>query len=135
MTDLQQAAERLRRIHQGEDAEAVYGRDINLNDFADPYVCDLRGALGEWLAEHDPTPIDEAWLRSVGLCEREGDPWDGVLVLDSGDDLSLQWEDGCVWLFLYADCRECCHVKTRGAFRRLASVLGLSLTEKETSDG
>lgn len=83
--DVREAAERLRRIHNGEDHEVVYnGRERDLSDPDDPYVRDMRLALGDWLASHPASgPSDSElldWLESRAFTAYRGrDPESGKL--------------------------------------------------------
>lgn len=67
--ELKAAAERLRRLAANEPWANVYGSAVP------PYYqhqsADEQRLIAAWLALHDETPIDEAWLKSVGFEWRE----------------------------------------------------------------
>lgn len=123
MTSIQSAAERLRREYAGDDAYDFDGGSQQSMDEA---------ALARaYLAEHDPAPIDETWLRSVGFEDRMGgDLWLGDIVhwrRHSGE-VVVQPVQLPVWRGVVRG-----HPKTRGQLRTLCRALGIPL--KEQRDG
>lgn len=146
MSDLQAATDRLRRINSGESYADVYGEPgqrlspSSLNQ----YDCDQYTVDNAWLAEHDDTPIDEEWLRSVGF---EGNIGEVRLAIESGMDLDsddemksarmhhLRTLPGQPWSFDGWEGRFRTHIKcnpkTRGQLRRLAAALGIALQESK----
>lgn len=63
MTDTAKAAELIRELHGGR--KLVWAHDDAPH--TKQYVESLQVLADAYLAEHDPTPIDEAGLRSVGF--------------------------------------------------------------------
>jgi hypothetical protein len=92
-----------------------------------------------WLEEHDPTPIDEAWLLSLGFEKREEErvlsrralsKYSRFVHATSHDDLSLvRTEDGfSAMLAGYCFPEPGCGLptqKTRGDLYRLMAALGI----------
>jgi hypothetical protein len=63
--DVQAAAERLRRLYNANDSYAeVYGVE---QTGAGLQQRDEQAVVAAYLALHDPTPLDETWLRAVGF--------------------------------------------------------------------
>ena len=122
--DVAKAAERLRRIWDGEKYRAVYGCEQTLGGHQ---AIDERKLVEAYLAEHDPTPIDEPWLRSVGI-------WTGEILFvnfadDDGYHLAINQDSyGIEWVALGKV------FKTRGDVRRLAAALGIELKRDQTNN-
>jgi hypothetical protein len=133
---MSEAAERLRRVANGESHKDVYGRS-GAGGAADEEH-DRAEVAAAYLAATDPTPVDEAWLESCGLmiCT-QGDSWhlltshgsfafyrDGSWSLSSyteGDKRRKRWTDSGGGV-----------CKTRGQFRRLCAALGIELSKEAT---
>jgi hypothetical protein len=141
-SDVREAAGRLHRVYAGESYTDVYrdklradGMDGSLS-VAYSLADEDRQAIAEaYLAESDPTPVDEDWLRSVGA-------------KDDYDDLILEGAevaDGCIDLILDVRRNHLCisrrhgrHSKiitgitnpTRGQVRTAARLFGIELKEK-----
>ena len=128
--DVAKAAERLRRIGGGETVESVYAQPYRLEhqvgQYDHPYHADMRLSLGKYLAEHDQTPITEAWLRSVGF-ERFEPSGSGVFISATHDGIQLSQGYRGQWLIESCEMSEDAEPKTRGDVRRLAAALGIQL--------
>lgn len=122
MNSIQQAAERLRQFYRGDDFPREY-RDFDRD-------ADRKLIIDAYLAEHDPTPLDERWLRSVGFDGGEIRmplKKDGTLYVNDCGDAEIE---------LPCDSRKrdkhivtMGDVRTRGDVRRLAAALGITLKE------
>jgi hypothetical protein len=116
MSDVRAAAERLRTYWNVNPDE----REFSDGEVVHLYLEDLRVTSEAYLAEHDETPIDEEWLKSLGKT--------GRVFLDYAD------EDG--WFFAIAADDHGIHCaglektfKTRSDVRRLCTALGIQLKE------
>lgn len=91
-------------------------------------ICDA------YLAEHDSTPIDPDWLKSVGFVQ---DFRDLELLFDHGNNLVtlVAFSDRTGWKIGGGTTRHISSVplsvdpKTRGDLRKLCSALGVPLKE------
>jgi hypothetical protein len=124
MTDeLRAARERLRRYGHGDTRVYEYPLEPHMTDL-DKVERDRRIVVAADLAAHDPTPVDEAWLRTVGFHA------DGVhLVLrDWGPDHNgtVQVYQCKAW-FLNGSAIN--RAATRGHVRRLLAALGVTFQE------
>ena len=66
-TDMMEAVERLRRNANGEWVVDIY--DGNPDDARTAWTCDLVKLSDHCLPWLDPTPIDAAWIQSLGAVE------------------------------------------------------------------
>lgn len=145
--DLQAAASRL-RAHDELCTPGTGGhRDCPYVRHGGHVGNDLKLLADAWLAELDETPVDEAWLRSVGF--ELSDLFANMLLRPIEKDaaiveLSLSLDNDGRW---WADLKQGLphgdnqklpddHVlitsasySTRGAVRRLAAALGIELGE------
>jgi hypothetical protein len=123
--DVQAAAERLRRLYNANDSYAeVYGVE---QTGAGLQQRDEQAVVAAYLALHDPTPLDETWLRAVGFVAVESDM--GPRYHDHYELGKLNlWEfnDTGEWLVNGADWMG---LRTRGALRMLCAALGIDLRE------
>jgi hypothetical protein len=123
--DVQAAAERLRNADaSGINYDDIYGRGEEL---------DWLTLARAYLALHDPTPLDEAWLKAVGF---EVDVRDGKAPSMFLDRLriSLKWKQWTTWLKTGVnDWITMSVVATRGDVRRLCAALGVTLLEEKPS--
>ena len=125
----EQAAERLRRLYGGESYYTIYGCHHTLGGEQHE---DERKVINAYLAEHDPTPIDEAWLRGIGFDGPMFDMDRLALVLGR-----FRFTNYCGWNLWRAVGpgpaqiweRVVNDVKTQGDFYRLAQCLGITLHE------
>lgn len=126
MSDLQQAAERL-RLYEHEDVSG--GRDTyfgtNFNQFTD------RAVLARaYLAEHpvdDGMPVDEGWLRSLGAVETH---W-GLSLRGGHSDVEFEYRDvPTVWR-VNSQRYPADFLKTRRDVRGLCKALRIDLTPTE----
>jgi len=115
--ELKQAAERLLNPHRVSDQfQEMMAQAYRI---ADDYTMLAEAYLREHPSDDD-TPIDEAWLRSVGFAERPEYPC-GI------------WLDGLRYMPKHKNWLWCetimarCTVCTRGELRRLCSALGVTL--------
>jgi hypothetical protein len=124
---VQAAAERLRRLYNANDSYAeVYGVE---QTGAGLQQRDEQAVVAAYLALHDPTPLDETWLRAVGF---EVDVRDGRAPSMFLDRLriSLKWKQWTTWLKTGVnDWITMSVVATRGDVRRLCDALGVTLSE------
>jgi hypothetical protein len=132
-TDLNAATERLRRVHQGESVESVYGEpyttETQEHHYDHPYHVDLRLCLGQFLAEHpadDGEAITEEWLASVG-CKKEDHPHKWTFNREDALPVGL-WSvaDGWKAMLIHTEYAAACIVrglKTRGDFRQLSAAV------------
>ena len=131
--DVKAAAERLRMCDAGGFIAEIY------SDFKFPfeqYAEDRHATSKAYLAEQDPKPVTEDWLRSVGFQDSA-----------AGESLLLRCKDSPLghlrhtamafnlitgnWTANGLGCKEC---KTRGDVRRLAAALGITLREGAQSE-
>lgn len=122
MTDLQQVAERLRKLYLFREAstevlaatlDEIYGKGNRLNAYSDE-CC----AAEDWLAERDPTPLTVEVLESLGADIKLPLVTIGALNLFQGF-VSHQW--------LCMPSRLC--LSTIGELRTLARLAGVELKE------
>jgi hypothetical protein len=121
--ELKEIAARLQRIHEGDDSAAVYGQAADVRNYYDPYVKDLRLALGDWLSQMDETP-DADWLRSIAvtfntIAENAGRtrPWNLIFECEE------RRGQGATRFVVPAEA-----VPSRGAVLRLLAALSQSTT-------
>ena len=125
----EQAAERLRRLYGGASYYTIYGCHHTLGGEQHE---DERKVINAYLAERDPTPIDEAWLKSVG---GKKDDHPQKITFHRDDSMSIElWNanDGWKAMLVHSSQHQSCIVrglKTRGDVRRLAQCLGITLHE------
>jgi hypothetical protein len=127
MNDVQAAAERIRRFKAGKDAMADIWPEFDNTDLG--RRIDYATLARAYLALHDPTPLDEAWLKAVGF---EVDVRDGKAPSMFLDRLriSLKWKQWTTWLKTGVnDWITMSVVATRGDVRRLCDALGVTLSE------
>jgi hypothetical protein len=142
--DVQAAAERLRRLYNANDSYAeVYGVE---QTGAGLQQRDEQAVVAAYLALHDPTPLDEAWLKAVGFkrVRTTGDvsayrtgPQHASLHVVSGYGGKDWW--AMVVKFpadIQSDAGKYPHfdkrLSTRGDVRRLCAALGIDLTDERT---
>lgn len=108
MTDIKAAAERLRRMaNEGSDA----------------------WTLARWaLPLLEETPIDEAWLMSAGF-EQLDDKGSGCFRQSADGCTQISWGYRGQWLVNRVELDEAAQPNTRGALRRLAMALEITLNE------
>lgn len=127
--ELKAAAARQRRLRDGEpitqayrafahSASGIYGHERRDRDLV----------LDAVLREHDETPVDAQWLRSIGFVENENCDEDYI----PGTRLGLHWMEvhfdrGYSWVSHKENV--IVNKPTRGQLRRLCSVLGFALKE------
>ena len=146
MGNLTEAIERVRRSNAGEPLMSVYAeyktRPPNrLGNWSDSDAAEQARAWLAWdhdtlasayVAERDPTPVDEAWLRSVGFGDlHPGEP-DGVLrIRKPGTSVIIEWgsKSGTVWIGEYFNQEKLAINPSRGYIRHLAAALGIELEE------
>jgi hypothetical protein len=145
--ELQAATERLRRVHQGESVEAVYGdsytTETQEHHYDHPYHIDLRLCLGQFLAEHpadDGEAITEEWLRSVGF-EEYIEPAYGLVYLSIKHPqagigiIAVHWpttaEAKVYWSANAFSMPTNAYPNTRCDARRLGQALGVPLTRSK----
>jgi hypothetical protein len=128
--DVQAAAERLRRLYNANDSYAeVYGVE---QTGAGLQQRDEQAVVAAYLALHDPTPLDEAWLKAVGA---KDDDHPAKVHFERDDALPIGlWHvlDGWKAMLIHAPHAATCIVRgltTRGQFRQLAAALGIDLRE------
>jgi hypothetical protein len=143
MSDVREAAERLREYAElivGSVTKTVEpnstGYEVNNGPvhwgLMEPY--ELAAA---YLAEHDETPIDEAWLRSVGF-ERDGRElclffkYDCCRASEIVVHSDYGWKVGGGSVNHQSLMTLHNIPKTRGDVRRLCSALGIELTGDAT---
>jgi hypothetical protein len=162
--DLSAAVERMRRLRQLEaegynvfEATAeVYGPVPQMEHWPQD---DERAVFDAYLAETDPTPVDEAWLRAAGWTEvpasgsHGGNRWELTVCVQphDGDGETRHWlaihepqtgADGSVWWAINFWQQHTSDEKpdgvamlswvghtTRGHVRRLCAALGVPLRE------
>lgn len=129
MSDVRQAAERLRRLASGESPEAVYGVPcVDLRgggkmwarESIEQHFLDQRAVIAAYLAEHpadDEVELDDQWV----LCLR-------------GTPLFVDWCDIDGWHIAVNSDYHGIHwttfdkvFKARGDVRRIAAALGIEL--------
>ena len=121
MSEITEAAERLRRVNAGEDICEVYPDGVTAaymeglsND--EKTVADGALALGLFQAD-DETPLDEEWVESHPLYRRRADTtWVGPAWFGYFGDGDYE---GVV------DCNGGFSIKTRGQLRRLLAAMGV----------
>jgi hypothetical protein len=95
-------------------------------------VRDMWTLARAYLALHDPTPLDEAWLKAVGA---KDDDHPAKVHFERDDALPIGlWHvlDGWKAMLIHAPHAATCIVRgltTRGQFRQLAAALGIDLRE------
>jgi hypothetical protein len=129
MNDVQAAAERIRRFKAGKDAMADIWPEFDNTDLG--RRIDYATLARAYLALHDPTPLDEAWLESIGgdfnveMCAYG-------FKIDSRNTLWLR-ANGQWWMTLDSmyGGRVCPHSRktTRGEIKQVALALGIDLRE------
>lgn len=136
-------------IHDPDSPHVWYGADGAL--CVDMEYRDAAELLAEaCLVEHDETPIDEAWLRSVGFPKDEHPSRDGrpVFYVVRTPAHAHGVRLSAVVLTIYSDGigsipkpplsypSRLIHVlaKTRGDVRRLCRALGITLTEAKGAE-
>jgi hypothetical protein len=89
----------------------------------DAAMLDGRNVARAYLAEHDDTPIDEAWLRSAGLKHSDG----GWYVTIASGPNRLYWVGGLVSISRdgHKHVSLCTGINTRGQLLRLCQALGI----------
>lgn len=131
MSDVQSAAERLRRVQQGETLKAVYSNPhwAAATNYQLAHECDMAEVALAYLAEHpadSELPIDEEWLRSVGFeaFDEHGSGW----FKDSpGGSTRVSIGYRGQWLVNGNEMEYAAQPKTRGDLRRLCFALGVEL--------
>jgi hypothetical protein len=130
MNDVQAAAERIRRFKAGKDAMADIWPEFDNTDLG--RRIDYATLARAYLALHDPTPIDETWLKAVGA---KDDDHPAKVHFERDDALPIGlWHvlDGWKAMLIHAPHAATCIVRgltTRGQFRQLAAALGIDLRE------
>lgn len=122
--DIEGMVTRLVRLQSGEPAQSVYGSE-NAAYTAKARGEDKEALLEVSLAEHDMTPVDEAWLRSIGADEADK----GWLTLPF-DDAALSWIIGqmkSVKLEGYSSSGVWLNLTSRGEIRSLCRILKLPI--------
>jgi len=120
-----------------EQAIEAAAREVaEWNCFIDPQgwlarMTRLRNALAG--RGGDATPVDEAWLRSVGFTHTPdwlsyGDGWEAS-VRYYGHTLRIRQSETLICIA--GDYWPCKHCVTRGDVRRLAEALGISLAKED----
>lgn len=113
--------ERVRRIKNGESYRNVYGEKEWMNSRLD----DDRSLLADaYLAEHCDTPIDEAWLRSIGFV-RYTDESEAVYLPQDGRNPVVGRTHHGAWVINGTFIGTT--ITTRGQLLRLLSALGIPL--------
>lgn len=141
------AAERLLQAEVEQDIRQAVGNDT---DYCLHWADDVKAVANAYLAEHRPNDwevIDEAWLREVGfdgdqfcLCTSDHDTEGTRLCIDITSGMEKRCWTQETWYKPHPSgmkLREIENVKlplpiTRGDLRRLASALGITLTENPT---
>jgi hypothetical protein len=120
MSDVKQAAERLHKHYTASSREqSPYWHDRGI----DQQIEDEQAIVDNAVAEHDPTPIDAEFLRSVGFvgdtCRlvTRHERLHFVVDLLTGNRWYVEDESG--------DSVEIPAPTTRGSFTRLARALGI----------
>lgn len=132
--DLRAAAERLRRVLQGESLHGIYGSGPVPRSQETRFQRDCEDLARAYLASHPPdgeTEIDEAWLVSVGF------QWidNKAMELESAE-CALWWSKESETVRIYAkgsapgDYIDTA-TETRGQLRGLCAALGISLKEEK----
>lgn len=128
MTDLQQVAERLRKLYLFREAstevlaatlDEIYGKGNRLNAYSDE-CC----AAEDWLAERDPTPLTVEIVLSFGLsvCSAvaaEVQVGEFVLMLNYPSETDWFIDGGRI-------------ISTVGELRTIARLAGVGLKGKES---
>jgi hypothetical protein len=144
---VRESADRLRRFTNGEGFADVYQHGEGYEAVQAAFqlsLADERAVIAAYLAEHDETPIDEAWLKCIGgLHDHSVDDVRSVVFVfpdphgyPDGQELRL-WNVGDGWR---ADIKNkesgvastvspTGFFNTRGDARRLAAALGIDLQE------
>lgn len=113
-SEVKAAAERLRRNVHAYDPD---GQEKQRQDIA--------AVLNDWWAEHDETPIDPDWLKSVGANVAQ----QGAYAALTGNGMELLVTEHGFYLYDLAHGIDIPALKTRGEVRRLCAVLGIELKE------
>jgi hypothetical protein len=120
--EVRAAAERLARFYGGETYYTVWGCEPTMHGHQQR---DERKVLDACLPWFDETPIDEAWLGSVGF------EWDDELeeyVALGNESLPLTFDNVLQrWMFGGAKVSA---PRTRGDVRRLCSALSIQLKDR-----
>ena len=123
MSDVTNAAERLGQFCDGfmpPDQQDPYR-------MSGQYYEDVCRLVQNYFAEHDETPVDEAWLLSVGATKRGTSLELGNLRITKRHSA---WSvEVSYWQHShFPDYAPLCDVKTIGDVKRLCQVLGIELT-------
>lgn len=121
MSQVKQAAERLRRLAAGEDAY-----DIQRKDAPQRYEADLKTVANAFLAEHlpdDDEAIDAHWLNINYESEHNYVMNVSTYTISARHDLiARQWSDTDIRVCLYGYFQP--HITTRGQLRQILRALG-----------
>lgn len=113
MSELREAIERLRTNTTSKIVDAR-------GNIRFEHIEDLATVADAYLAENDPTPITEEWLRSV---EKGMDIDEGVWKFENDDGIQVfAWNDGTI-NFGDTETRMKC---TRGQLLKLLAALGIT---------
>lgn len=107
-------------------------RLVRLNGVRKQQIEGLEAELAAYRRELDQTPVDEAWLRSVGFVKDEH-PSKWTIYRDERLPVGL-WkvDDGWKAMLIHSDNAASCLVRqqnTRGQLRTLCRALGVELKE------
>lgn len=122
--ELRAAAERLRRVGDGEAVAQAY------RAYPSPHMQrygDIVMLADAWIAEHpadDGDPVDEAWVKGLGFEQYEYVPYTW---LKCGH---LQYVPSRDPPFCIVGGWPVIRVETRGHVRRIAAALGIELKEQ-----
>lgn len=134
MTDLHEAAERVRRVEAGESPTKVYPEAL-LGGLSEKFDADRRLLRETFARELDRTPVDEAWLGTTNLHDR------GVLFgVHEWNIANWKQDNAIIYTITICDDREhgkvrlqcgCqrIHSPTRGDVRTAARLARITLTE------
>jgi hypothetical protein len=109
----------------------------------DAWNRDAHTLARAYLAEHDPTPITEDWLRSVGF-ESDAEKWPGFPTWTSPPSKKVgpithihhNPMEGCDgWCVGHRADGSIPPMETRGDVRLLARALGIQLSDSDTRKG